>query len=106
MANINADSTTTVTPPLYEYSSDDHSSIIIIVTAVSSLVMLTTLAVKIILTRKVPARFLFDKILLAAASTLFVQGVLTLVAAHLGLGKRQTPAAGVDEIRQVNSPHW
>lgn len=100
----------TVSAPLYALTDTDHSAIVILITVVSSLVMLTTLAIKLSLTRKHFRRYPFDTVLFLAALVSVVQTATTLYAGYLGLGKHENSLNNdvVEEIRQVLSlpcPH-
>lgn len=54
--------------------------------------------------RKTPDRHLFDLLLLIAALALVCETVLTVYAAHLGLGTRGASIESVERIRLVSMP--
>lgn len=93
----------TVSAPLYAFTAAEHSALVIVVTVVSSLLMLTALAIKIILTRSVSTQCPFDALLFLAAFVSVVQTITTVYAGHLGLGNQgnNLDYNVIEEIRQV-----
>lgn len=90
----------------YTLTETDRTGIVMIITLSSILIMLLVLATKIILTRHIPTRYLFDQILLVAAVCQVVETSLTVCAVNLGLGQHENTLDhdAVERISQVYMP--